>query len=201
MDAAKEAAGEMKGPDAALLLIDFINVMDFEGAEALLPAALKAADRVKHLRQAADALNIPVIYVNDNYGRWHADKDRIVAFCRERSDGARQLVKRLAPRPDDYFVVKPQVSGFYATSLPVLLPKLGARRLILTGIAADICVLFTAADAHMRSYDLWVPADGVASEDRGHKDWALRIMAKSMGAETRPTNELELKAWAARPPR
>jgi nicotinamidase-related amidase len=67
------------------------------------------------------------------------------------------IVRKLAPRGNDYFVIKPQFSGFYATNLPVLLPKLGVSRLILTGIAADICVLFTAAHAHMRAYDLWVP--------------------------------------------
>jgi len=41
---------------------------------------------------------------------------------------------------------------------------LGARKLIITGFAADICVLFTAKDAFMRDYKVHVPADCVAAE-------------------------------------
>jgi nicotinamidase-related amidase len=100
------------------------------------------------------------------------------------------MVKRLRPRKQDYFIIKPQLSGFYATNLPVLLPRLGVSRLILAGVAADICVLFTAADAHMRDYDLRVPRDVVASSSGEHRDWALGIMRKSMNAEIRPLAEL-----------
>ena len=94
--------------------------------------------------------------------------------------------------------MKPQFSGFYTTNLPAILPRLGVRRLVLTGIAADICVLFTAADAHMREYDLWVPADAVGSEDRQRTGWALDIMARSMKADIRPTTDLRLTDWLAR---
>jgi nicotinamidase-related amidase len=182
----------------ALLLIDFINAMDFSGAEAMAPSAIAAARTVARLREAADAAKVPVVYVNDNYGQWHSERSRIVDDCRARNDAARQLADLLAPRHDDYFVIKPQFSGFYSTNLPVLLPKLGVRRLVMTGIAADICVLFTAADAHMRDYDLWVPADCVAGERPDHVEWALQIMEKSMGAETRTTSELRLENWMRR---
>jgi nicotinamidase-related amidase len=59
-----------------------------------------------------------------------------------KSASARDILSRLEPHADDFFVIKPQFSGFYATNLPVLLPKLGVTRLILTGISTDICVLF-----------------------------------------------------------
>ena len=95
-------------------------------------------------------------------------------------------------------MIKPQFSGFYATNLPVLLPRLGVDRLILIGVAADICVLFTAADAHMRQYDLWIPADLVASESDEHRDWALGIMAGSMAADTAPSADLALAEWLGR---
>lgn len=61
-------------------------------------------------------------------------------------------------------------------------------------------VLFTAADAHMRAYDLWVPGDTVASESEDHRRWALAIMRHSMAAETRPTTELTLTDWLSRDP-
>jgi nicotinamidase-related amidase len=196
MDAGDADSAEIDGcaPGAAgLLIIDMINALDFEGADALKDRALAAADAIADLRGQADALGVPVVYVNDNYGQWHSERSRIVEHCRKL--GGAELVRRLAPRDGDYFVIKPQVSGFYATNLPVLLPKLGVSRLVLTGVAADICVLFTAADAHMRAYELWVPADAVASSAPEHQGWALEIMRKAMAAETRPTSEMDLQAW------
>lgn len=181
-----------------LLIVDMINDLDFEDADRLLDPALKAAGAIADLRAQADAAGAPVIYVNDNYGQWHSERSRIIAHCREGAGAA--LLGRLEPRPNDYFVIKPQVSGFYATNLPVLLPKLGVSRLVLTGVAADICVLFTAADAHMRAYQLWVPSDAVASSNPQHCAWALQIMQKSLGAEVRPTSALSLGAWIAAEP-
>lgn len=67
----------------------------------------------------------------------------------------------------------------------------------MTGVAADICVLFTAADAHMREYELWVPANCVASPDPERTNWALDIMENSMHALTTPTTEHRLSEWLA----
>ncbi len=180
---------------AALLIIDMINRMDFEGAEALREGAANASAAVLRLREAADRLGVPVVYVNDNHGQWHSERSRIVETCTGDDSPGREVSRRLAPRRDDFFVIKPQFSGFYATNLPVLLPRLRVSRLVLTGVAADICVLFTAADAHMREYRLWAPADAVASPEPKRTDWALEIMRETMGAETRPTGELGLEAW------
>ncbi len=186
---------EGRSPNAALLLIDFINEMDFDGAEPLRDGALRAGDAVLRLRERADAFGMPVIYVNDNFGEWRTDWSDIVAQRAHEDSPTSELVRKVAPRDRDYHVVKPHLSGFYATSLPVLLPKLGVRRLILTGVAADICVLFTAADAHMRDYDLWIPEDCVAAEHGERIEWALDIMKKSMHAEVRPTSALAADDW------
>ena len=75
-------------------------------------------------------------------------------------------MRLLGPQHDDYAVVKPKHSGFYATPLELLLTHLGARSLVLTGLAGDACVLLTAADAYLRAYRLFVPGDCVASADR-----------------------------------
>jgi nicotinamidase-related amidase len=197
-DAAR-TAGKAPG-GVGLLLIDVINPMDFEGAERLAPNALAASAAVAGLIERARRLKTPVIYVNDNYGRWGDGRDQLVEDVAAASDAARRLIQRLAPEKDDFLVVKPRFSGFYATNLPVLLPALGVSRLVLAGFAADICVLFTAGDAHMREYGLWVPRDAVAAEQDQHADWALHIMQKSMGAEIAPTSQLDLADWVARPP-
>lgn len=164
----------------------------------MLPDALAAARAIQRLRDEARAADVPVVYVNDNYGQWHSERSLIVEHCARDSSLGREIVDLLKPDEDDFFVIKPHVSGFYSTNLPALLPRLGASRLILTGVAADICVLFTAADAHMREYDLWVPGDCVASSDPQRTRWALDIMADSMKADTRPTGECRLEDWLRR---
>jgi nicotinamidase-related amidase len=179
----------------ALLIVDMINDLDFAEGRTMRPHVAAVADAILRLRGAADALHVPVIYVNDNYGHWHSERSRIVEHCMRDDSIGREIVARVQPREEDFFVIKSQFSGFYASSLPVLLPKLRANRLILTGIAADICVLFTAADAHMRDYGLWVPADAVASGSAQRTEWALDTMRNSMAAETRATTELALDAW------
>lgn len=162
---------EVTTPGAtALLIIDIINDLDLPDRGTLARSARAAVERIRSLRDQADAAGVPVVFINDNYGQWHSDRNGIIAHCRRGDGVARAIIDRIRPRDRDYFIIKPQFSGFYATNLPVLLPKLGVRRLILTGVAADICVLFTAADAHMRDYELWVPRDAVASSARQHRD-------------------------------
>ena len=187
-------ARDAPGATAALLIIDMINTFDFEGGDALLARAEAIADPILKLRDAFDAAELPTVYVNDNFGEWHSEKSRLVE---QAFDGATDGLAKLKPRECDYFVLKPQFSGFYATNLPLLLPKLGARRLVLTGVATDICVLFTAGDAHMRDYALWVPEDAVATQDDDRGRWALEIIAQSMGADIAPTSARAPSEWLA----
>jgi nicotinamidase-related amidase len=182
---------------AALLIIDVINPLDFEGATPLCHAAERVVEPIRKLRDAADGAGLPVVYINDHHGAWHAESTELIDKIAEADLPGSAIARRLKPRSHDYFVIKPQLSGFYATTLAALLPRLGVNRVAITGIAADICILFTAADAHMREYDLWVPCDTVAGEDDQHTTWALEIMRKSLGAETRGTDELSLADWIA----
>lgn len=184
---------DQPGNKTALLIIDMINPFDFEGGDAVRRAAEPVARTLAALRQAADAADVPTIYVNDNFGQWHSEKSRLVEHARPSlADGA------IEPRERDYFIIKPQFSGFYSTNLAVLLPKLGVRRLILTGVATEICVLFTAGDAHMRDYALWVPEDGVVAIDPDQGAGALAIMRSVIGAETASTRSLKLADWVAK---
>ena len=178
----------------ALLVIDMINCFDFAGAENLRPKARGLVTPILKLRAAMDAIDAPTIYVNDNFGAWHSEKSKLVEQASQR---AGDVVDPIAPRDRDYFIIKPQFSGFYATNLPLLLPKLGVSRLVMTGTAADICVLFTAADAHMRDYAVWVPQDGVAAEDDEQARAALAIMREHLGAEVAPTDALTIDGWTA----
>jgi len=191
-DAPKAPRHDRPPERPALLIIDMINCFDFAGAERLEPKAARAAHAIVRLKSDMARAGFPVIYVNDNFGEWHSEQSRLVDRALARPNPVAEL---LSPDKQDYFIIKPQFSGFYATNLPVLLPKLGVSRLILSGIATDICVLFTAADAHMRDYPLWIPEDAVAAEDDARGAFALATMRDTMGAETSATDVLAMRNW------
>lgn len=168
--------------DAALLLIDVINPMDFPGGEHLIRQALPAAGKIAALRKRLGEAGVPVIYVNDNFGEWQSDFSGQVRRCTADACPASEVGRMLLPGEQDYFVLKPKHSGFYSTSLDVLLQYLGVRTLILTGFAADICVLYTANDAYMRDYSIIVPSDCVGSESEALRKVALEQMADRLKA-------------------
>jgi len=158
----------------ALLLIDVINDLAFEGSAALVAQAEPMASRLAILKGRASAAGVPSIYINDNFGQWRSDFRKTVAHCVARSSPGRRIAQRLRPDPRDYFVLKPKHSGFFDTTLDTLLGALRIRRVILTGIAGNICVLFTANDAYMRDLKLFAPADCIVSNTPADNDHALR---------------------------
>ena len=178
---------------AALLLIDVVNDFEFERGDELLRLALPVGKAIARLKQAAKQIGIPAIYVNDNFGKWQSDLNKIVSHCLHDSVRGKPFVELLLPEEDDYFVLKPKHSGFFSTTLELLLEHLGARTLILTGIAGNNCVLFTANDAYMRDFKLVVPADCVVSETEEENQYALQQMAKVLKADTRPAGELNFE--------
>jgi nicotinamidase-related amidase len=178
----------------ALLLIDVINDFDFAEGEQLLQLALPVGRNIAALKQRARDAGISSIYVNDNFGRWQSDLNKIVDHCLHESSRGKPFVELLLPADDDYFVLKPKNSGFYSTTLDLLLSHLGARNLILTGIAGNNCVFFTANDAYMRDYKVFVPRDCVVSNSEQENEHALRQMEIVLKADIRPAKELDLKA-------
>jgi nicotinamidase-related amidase len=177
---------------AALLLIDVINDFDFPEGEQLLQLALRVGENIARLKQRAKAAGIPAIYVNDNFGRWQSDFKKIVDHSREEGRG-KAFVDLLLPEDDDYFVLKPKHSGFYSTSLSLLLTHLGTKNLILTGIAGNNCVLFTANDAYMRDFKIYVPADCIVSNTKEENQHALKQMENVLKADTTIATELDLQ--------
>jgi nicotinamidase-related amidase len=176
----------------ALLIIDMINAFDFAGAETMLPRALAAARATAALKRRARRAGVPVVYVNDNFGRWRSDFHDVLEHCL-RSPG-RDIAALLKPQPDDYFVLKPKHSGFQYTTLDVLLDHLGCETLVLTGVAGNFCVLFTAHDAYMRDFRLVVPGDCIASATQADDRAALEHMAKVTKADVRPSAEVDFAA-------
>ncbi len=178
--------------EAALLLIDLINDLDFPGAQSLAERAVPMARRIRELKRRAREAEIPVIYVNDNFGRWRSDFPGLIRHVIDDGTRGAPIAEILRPDPDDYFVLKPKHSGFYSTTLEPLLGSLGIRTLIMTGMAGNICVLFTANDAYMRDYWLYVPDDCFASNTEEDDRWTRDQMESILKADVRPSDQLDL---------
>jgi nicotinamidase-related amidase len=187
--------------NVALLLIDVINDLEFGSGEELLRHALPMAERLAALKRRAQEAGVPVIYVNDNFGRWQSDFKKILEHVLKDGVRGRPLAEILRPDEDDYFVLKPKHSGFFSTTLDILLDYLQARTLILTGLTGDICVLFTAHDAYMRDFNLVIPSDCVASNDPSENEYTLRKMADLMDADISPSAEIDFEKLKEAPRR
>ena len=96
----------------------------------------------------------------------------------------------MRPTSRDYFVLKPKHSGFYDTTLETLLDDLKIRRVIVTGIAGNICVLFTANDAYMRGLKIFAPADCIVSNTVDDNDSALRQIELVLKGDITPSTRL-----------
>jgi nicotinamidase-related amidase len=180
--------------DTALLLIDVINDLEFPEGDRLLEHALPMARRILTLKRRARQAGLPVVYVNDNFGRWQSNFAAQVEHCLQDGVRGQPIAELLRPEEDDYFVLKPKHSGFFSTTLDLLLDYLRVKTVVLTGIAGNICVLFTANDAYMRDFYLAVPSDCVASNTEQENRHALEQMRKVLKADTRPSGELDLTA-------
>ena len=181
---------------AALLLIDVINDLEFPGGRELAKTAVPAARRIAALKRRARRIGIPVIYANDNFGKWRSDFSEVVDHCLHDDVRGRPLAEVLAPEREDYFVLKPKHSAFFSTTLATLLEYLRVERLVLTGFTGDACVLISAVDAYMRDFKLYVPSDCTASKSAAENRRALAYMARVLQADTKTSRRLDLAALA-----
>lgn len=180
-------AEELPRSRSVLLLIDFINPMDFPGAEDLAEAAVEAARAASALKARLREAGVPAIYANDNYGGWQSDFKTLVERCAGSRDASGEMARLLRPQPGDLTVLKPRHSAFLGSPLDLLLTRIEAKELILTGVATDICVQLTAMDGFLRGFTLRVPADCCAAESAEHHKQSLAYMARILKCDTSPS--------------
>ncbi len=182
----------------ALLLIDVVNDLAFPGSDELIAQADTMAQRLAAFKRRAVHAGVPSIYVNDNFGQWRSDFRQTVTHCTSRSSPGRHVSSRLRPTSRDYFVLKPKHSGFYDTTLDTLLEELRVTRVIVTGIAGNICVLFTANDAYMRGLHILAPSDCIVSNTPEENSQALRQIETVLKGRTEPSHQLTFTRLATR---
>lgn len=180
-------AGENSLPRSrsVLLLVDFINPLQFPGAHSIAPAALEAARCTVRLKQVLAQRGVPAVYANDNYGTWRSQFSDVLDYCRGLPGAAGEIAQLLTPTEGDLSILKPRHSGFYATPLELLLTQMHAHELIVVGLSADMCVQLTAMDAYLRGYTVWAPGDCTAAETPERKREALDYIARVFKADTR----------------
>lgn len=175
----------------ALLLIDVISDFEFEDGEKLFANALPMAEKLAAFKKRAAKAGIPSIYVNDNYGKWQEDFQEQVKYCLNYKVRGSKIVKLLKPEKNDFYALKPRHSAFYQTVLEYLLANLGVEKIILTGVTTDICILFTANDAYMRQFKLFIPRDCVTAVNRKDSERALAYMERVLNAEIVDSEEFD----------
>lgn len=164
----------------AVVFVDLINTFDFPGSENLLEHTKQILPNIIKLKQFALDNDLPVIYVNDHFGLWQADFNKILEFCT--NENSKEIIDKIKPTSDDYFLIKPQHSAFFQTPLLSLLTELDKDHLILAGVAGDICILFTAQDAYMHQMEIHIPSNCMTSEVKENNDYALYLMQSVMKA-------------------
>jgi nicotinamidase-related amidase len=170
------------GFSTALLVVDVLNPYDHEDADRLVASMAGVVAQIAQLVQRARAAEIPVIYVNDNYGHWNSSSGELLEIALNEGRHP-ELVEPLRPPQDASFVIKARHSVFYETPLEYLLRQLGVSRIMLCGQVTEQCILYSALDAYVRHMQVVVPSDAVAHIHADLADAALEMMRVNMDAE------------------
>jgi nicotinamidase-related amidase len=175
--------------DTAVIVIDMINDFVLTGAPLEVPGVKGIIAPLQGVLSAARDRDIPVIYVSDSH--FPEDPEFTIwpphAVCGTEGEN---IIDELTPEKGDFILKKRRYSCFFGTDLDALLRDLGVKRVILTGIVADICVLHTAADAYMNSYKVYVLRDCVKALSQHDLDSSFERMKKLYDAKIVASSEL-----------
>ena len=140
--------------------------------------------RVRKLKDAAHAADVPVIHVNSM--RRPTDNLEGGSSMMAGSEGI-EVIPELQPIDRDIIIYKRSLSGFSHNDLDYTLRTMGCDRVIIAGASTDNTVLWTSADAHQYRYKVVVVEDCTMvhreAEPPGAKECALRIIKSVLKGE------------------
>jgi len=172
----------VRGDRTALLVVDMLNSYEHDDADRLAESVRTAVPGIAGLIDRARRDEIPLVYVNDNYGDWNSSSEELAQRALEGRHP--ELVEPVLPRTDDAFVIKARHSVFYSTPLEYLLQTMEVGRIVLAGQATEQCILYSALDGYVRHFEVVVPRDGVAHIYEHLADAAFEMMQRNMHAQT-----------------
>ncbi|MCX8150523.1 MAG: cysteine hydrolase [Candidatus Bathyarchaeota archaeon] len=176
----------------AVIVVDMLN--DFVTGKLKVDRAQRVIPNIKRLVEAARAIHIPVIYVNDAHYPQDLEVTRKWGEHAIKGTKGAEIIPELKPVESDYVLEKRTYSGFYETGLDPLLRSLykgkGVKTLVLCGLHTHICIRHTAADAFFRGYSIVIVKDGVeAFTDEDHEQ-GLKYLKQVYGAKILTTAEV-----------
>jgi nicotinamidase-related amidase len=109
-----------------------------------------------------------------------------------------ELAQGLEPRPEEFLIRKRRYSAFFGTELEIVLKAYKAETVILIGGLTDVCIHYTAVDAHQHDYRVRVVTDAVGGSTQEAHDAALRAI-DYLQRDALVTAD-EVQAWLADAP-
>ena len=183
---------------SALVVLDLQNDLVSEGG-ALSQRHVDPGALVQTIAWLADAVRQqgrPVIWVRSSYGEVGdapglRGQTHLGRPCCVRGTWGAALPEALAAAvaPDDWTIDKRWYSAFRDTDLEDRLRAAGISRLVVAGVATNVCVLACVRDALARGFEVVALADACAAATIGKHTAALREMA-ALGAEIRSWAEI-----------
>ena len=167
----------------ALIVVDMVNAYDHPDAETLTRSVEQVVPTIEELIGDSDL----TIYVNDNFGHWHSNRDDLIKNALDGEYG--RLVEPIQPDDDAIFVVKARHSIFYQTPLEYLLNQEDVGNLVLVGQVTEQCILYSALDAYIRHFKVRVPRDAVAHIHADLAEAALKMMEVNMDVDVSPARD------------
>jgi len=173
----------------ALLIIDMINDFVHPRGKLFIP---QSRDILPNLSKVVDHFrksNEEVIFICDSHIEGDKETEIWGNHALEGEWGS-QIVEELKPNPRDRIILKRRYSAFLYTDLDLYLRERGINTLYLSGVATNVCVLYTAADAFMRGYEVKVIEDCVASFSKEDHEFAIKQMREILKAEIVRSEEI-----------
>jgi len=164
----------------ALLLVDVLNDFRHDDGVRLAESFRDVQPLLRDVLASAHDTGLPIIYANDHFGDWTADRGAIVERALNGACG--DLIPPIAPCDDDIFLIKPGYSAFDDTPLRLVLADLEIERLLLAGAALEMCVAQTAIAARERELKVSVVVDACAYVSWEDAEIALEYVTRVAGA-------------------
>jgi len=166
----------------AFFVIDMLNDFILPGAPLEVPKAREIIPNLKEKIAQMRKEKIPIVYICDAHKKNDPEFKIWPVHCVKGTKGA-EIVEELKPEKDDYLVTKTTYSGFFKTKLEYLLKRLKVKKLVVSGILTNICVLYTVSDAVLRGYEVTIVKDCVTSLTEEEHNFALQQMEKVLRAK------------------
>ncbi|MCW4385065.1 cysteine hydrolase [Salinibacterium sp. SYSU T00001] len=138
------------------------------------------APKVKNLIARCREAGVPVVFIQEVHKPSLVDIGRELdgaegPHCIEGEDGT-ELASWIDPQPEEFVIRKRRYSAFFGTELEIVLKAYKAETVLLVGGLTDVCIHYTAVDAHQHDYVVRVLTDCVGGSSEAAHDAALEAI-------------------------